>query len=452
MPNYGETILSKVLDDGNVLALREYDVRKDDFSTELERSVHRFITDYARENRGKTPDYRTVVEHFPDFYYRENVQDEYRYLVRELKSFTAKKKLLQLVTGDKEAKIESLEKRLNSEDGNKLLLDLMDELKGISQDTSVREKVGTSIKNDTASYLEEYRDRKAGKSTRIWLSKFATINLNIGGYFSGNMYTWFGRSGRGKSVFVMEEVLESAWNGANVLVWAMEMSKYEWMARAYASLSARSGIIKAELNGIEQYIGFQNREMLAGMLTPAMEAALEEFLTELNELMAGDVILRAVDDEDFHNRTLRQLESDIIQTKADVVVVDPFYYLQYEANTSRTTGGDAANTSVELRALAGRTKTVIHVITQADEDGQQSDDERELNAPARGTVKKTKAVLEDAANLFAIDTVDGRGIIVIGKGRQGGEGTYVEVVYMPNFGIVREIADDLGAIAAELGM
>lgn len=450
MAAYGESILSKVLDDGNVLALREYDVRGEDFGTSVERGVHEFITKYAKDNRGKVPDYRTVVEHYPDFYYRADVSDEYRYLVRELKSFSAKRKLIALIEGA--GGKESLEKRVNSQDGNELLLDLKDEFQKIVEDTAVREKVGISIKTDTASYLTEYRARRDGTSVRIWQSKFATISFHISGYFSGNCYAWFGRSGRGKSVFVMEEALESAMNGATVLVWAMEMGRFEWMARAYASLSARTGIIKGELDGIVQDIGFHNQAMLSGSLTPAMEEALEEFLTELRDFLPGDIILRAVDDEDFGVRTVRQLESDIIQTGADVVVVDPFYYLQYEANTSRTTGGDAANTSMALRALAGRTKTVIHVITQADEDGQQSDEDRELSAPARSSVKKTKAILEDSANLFAIDTMDGRGIIVIGKGRTGGEGAYVEVTYMPSHGIVRELGEDLASIAMELGM
>jgi replicative DNA helicase len=41
--------------------------------------------------------------------------------------------------------------------------------------------------------------------------------------------------------------------------------------------------------------------------------------------------------------------------------------------------------------------------------------------------------------VFGIDTLDGAGIIEIGKGRNGGEGTQVEVLYLPNYGIVREV-------------
>jgi replicative DNA helicase len=48
--------------------------------------------------------------------------------------------------------------------------------------------------------------------------------------------------------------------------------------------------------------------------------------------------------------------------------------------------------------------------------------------------------------LFGIDTLDGRGIIEIGKGRHGGEGITVEVTYLPNYGIVKEIPT--GEVAA----
>lgn len=450
MPNFGESILSKVLDDGNVLPLREHDITTEDFSTETEKEVHEFVMSYASTNRGKTPDYRTVVEKFPDFYYREGVVDEYRYLVRELKSFTAKRKMAELFAGDGK-NVKSLQERINSTDGNELLYEIMEQMRSISQVTLVRDKVGVDIKNDAGSFKGEYDDRKAGISIRVWHSKFATLNREMGGYYSGNMYSWFGRSGRGKSVFVMEEALESAMQGAVVLVWAMEMGRYEWMARAYSSLSARLGIFHAKLNGIAQDVGFQNRALLSGDLTEEQEEALEQFLLDLNEVMPGTVILRSVDDEDFDNRTLRELESDIIRTSADVVVIDPFYYLQYEKNTSRTAGGDASETSKRMRALAGRTRTVIHVITQSDEDGQQSDDERELNPPARSSVKKTKSILEDATNLFSIDTVDGVGVIQIGKGRSGGEGARAEIVYLPNFGIVKEMSEELASIAGELG-
>jgi replicative DNA helicase len=123
--------------------------------------------------------------------------------------------------------------------------------------------------------------------------------------------------------------------------------------------------------------------------------------------------------------------------------------MDYEANTSKVAGGDVANTSKRIRRLAGLTGAVIHVITQADEVKDDRDDEgnRELRAPKRAEIKKTKAVLEDASCVLGIDTLDGAGIIELGKGRNGGEGTQIEVLYLPNFGIVKEINTGESAVS-----
>src|SRR5699024_11821645 len=83
------------------------------------------------------------------------------------------------------------------------------------------------------------------------------------------------------------------------------------------------------------------------------------FRNTVNETLEGEIIVRAVDDDDFEDRSMAALESDIINTEADFVIIDPFYYMDYERNTSKTTGGDATNTSNKLRRLAGKTETVI---------------------------------------------------------------------------------------------
>ncbi|MGN9387461.1 hypothetical protein, partial [Enterococcus faecium] len=98
---------------------------------------------------------------------------------------------------------------------------------------------------------------------------------------------------------------------------------------------------------------------------------------KLNTVLEGSITIRAIDDEDFIDRSVRALERDIVESEADVVIVDPAYYMDYEKNTSKTNGGDAAATSKALRKLAGRTKVVMHVITQAEEDdSEKRGDER----------------------------------------------------------------------------
>src|SRR5690606_30161361 len=97
--------------------------------------------------------------------------------------------------------------------------------------------------------------------------------------------------------------------------------------------------------------------------------------------------------------------------------------------------------SKKLRLMAGRLNVVLHVVTQAEETKEQygEDGERQLSIPKRGEMKKSKQLLEDAALSIGLDTLDGWGIIVPSKGRTGGEGQKIEIIFLPNYGLVKEL-------------
>ncbi|WP_077603661.1 DnaB-like helicase C-terminal domain-containing protein [Oceanobacillus sojae] len=449
MANHGEQLLSRILDDGETLLARQYDLKESDFSTETERNVYSFIESYGQRYGGKAPDYRTVVEKFPDFYYREGVVDDFGYLAKEVKSQAAKRQVVEMFAGTPDASgkptKQTVEQVINEKDGISAIETLISELEHIKIRTSVRSKVGTDIKKDAAKIKEEYLRRKRGESFRIYNSLFAFINNVVGGYTSSNLYVPYGKSGRGKSAITLAEAINLARQGANVLIWAMEMGWYELMVRIFTYYSRTVGdFATAEINGVNMDIGFDSAELRRGELSEDFEEKFFEFITKINELLPGNIIVRGVDDEDFDDRSLKALESDIIATEADIVVVDPFYYLDYERNTSKTTGGDAANTSKKLRRLAGKTQTVIFAITQADEEDEQKEDDgsRELKIPQRKDVKKTKQLLEDAYLLIGVDTdyKQGRGLIGLNKGRDGGEGEEAEIIYLPQYGIIEELS------------
>lgn len=432
--HYGILFLSKVIDNNDPKVFNRFNIVIDDFPTEVERKVFRFIEDYANANRGQAPSYATVAAEIPEFgeEYVPDVTDSYEFLAREIKDYAAKIAL-------KEYLPKLVEKFNAGESGKSLLRDLRKNIESITIRTSVREKIGTNIKTDSKKFLDEYERRKAGKSFRIWKSKFSPI----GEYVSSNLYTVYGKSGRGKSVITLEDAKYAAQQGANVLIWAMEMGWFEVMVRLYVSISGEQGVTTAHMHGLDLAAGFDARELRLGKLSEEFEQGFRTFLETIDDIIPGNITIRAVDDEEFSDRSLRALEADIEATKADFVVIDPFYYLHYERNTSKTAGGDAANTSMRLRALAGRTSTVIIAITQADET-KETDDEngnRELALPERKDVKKTKALLEDAYLLIGIDSdyKQGRGLVGVFKGRDGGEGEVSEILYIPQVGVVREM-------------
>jgi replicative DNA helicase len=449
MAGYGESFLSKILDEGTIRAIQEHQVEEYDFPTEVERNVFNYIVEYAKENGGKTPDYRTVIEREPDFYYREGVTDTFEYLVKELKSNSAKRRVVELFEGNPDENgrptTMTVEDVINEKDGIEAIEYLISQLEHIRIRTDVRSKVGTSLKFDSEKIKQEYLRRKQGISYKVWQSSFPFINRAIGGYTSSNVYGFYGKSGRGKSAITLKEAVFLANEGANVLIWSMEMPWFEVAVRLFTYYSRLTGgVATQEIDGVDMEVGFNSSDLRHAKLSEDFERKFFEFIDSMNDLMKGNIIIRAVDDPDFTERSLRALESDIIRTEADVVVVDPFYYLDYERNTSRTAGGDAANTSRKLRRLAGVGDTVIFAITQADEVSEETDEEgnRELSLPQRKDVSKTKQLLQDAATLVAVDTDyrDGRGLIGINKGRDGGEGEHTEIIYLPQYGIIEEMS------------
>lgn len=429
---YAKLFLNKVVNDDDAKAITRHNITIDDMHSEVDRKTFEFIEDYANSNGGKAPSYATVATEVEGFEYIPEVSDSFKWLGAKIKDYSAQRAVVKwFESGDFEAKLNELggQEFINSW--------LPNELNSIKMRTSVREKVGTNVKTDSEKFLDEYDRRKIGKSFRVWKSRFPAI----GEYVSSNLYTVYGKSGRGKSVITTEDAIYAAVQGANVLIWSMEMGWYEVLVRIYVSLSGDQGLVHAVALGLSLEAGFDSRDVQFGELSEEFEQAFREFVRTMNELVKGNITIRAVDDENFTNRTLRALEADIETTKADYVVIDPFYYLDYEKNTSRTTGGDASNTSKALRAMAGRTSTVIVAITQAEEKKEASDEgvPRQLELPKRDDVKKTTQLLEDAYTLIGVDTdyKQGRGLVGVSKGRFGGEGNVTEILYLPQIGIVR---------------
>lgn len=430
---YATMLLNKVLENNDVGALARFNITEADMPTEAEKQAYRFIVDYAERNHGDAPSYATVVAEVPGFMDIPQVTDRYEYLAERIKDNSAKLELMRFITG------KFTEDFNGGKEGKKLLTDLQSELDRIIINTNTGSKLGTDVKADGDKFLSEYDRRKEGESFRTWKSKFRVIP----DYVSSNVYVVYGKSGRGKSVFTLEEAIECAMQGANVLIWAMEMGWYEVLVRIYVSLSARRGLLSTEIEGVNMDAGFNSSDLRAGKLPSEFDVAFRAFIDQLNEFLPGNITVRAVDDDDFYSRNLTALRADIERTKADVVVIDPFYYLDYERNTSKTAGGDAAATSMKLRRLAGQTHTVIFAITQAEEVAEETDDEgvRELKLPERKDVKKTKQLLEDAYLLIGVDTdyKQGRGLIGLNKGRDGGEGEQAEILYIPSVGIVQDM-------------
>lgn len=446
MSNYGSLLLSKVVDMNEVSALDRHRVTERHFLTETDKKAYAFIKEYARTNRGRAPSYAALVEAVPQFSYIPAVEDGYSYLTKRLFHDAAEDEAARFINGDVDDKDKknpdsTLATMFEEYSDNMpvLLEKLQDKFRDIQLGTDVRDKVGIDVKRDVEAFKQEYQNRADGDSHRVWQSLYPSI----GKYTSGNLYVAYGKSGRGKSVTTLADVVYMAMQGAKCLVWGMEMPWFEIMVRIYSVLSAMSGERQVRIEGVDMDAGFDTGAMREGALEEDFREQFFAFLDKLNEYIDGEITVRAVDDDDFVDRSLRALESDILHLEADVALVDPFYYLDYERNEDKTTGGAAAATSMKLRKMTGKLKVVMIAITQADEKREERKDDgsRDLSLPHREDVTKTKSLLQDAYILIAIDTdyKQGRGLIANNKGRDGGEGDITEIMYMPQFGVCRPL-------------
>lgn len=440
MPKHAKLLLNKVINENDTKALIRHNITLDDMPTDTDRSTFRFIEEYANDNGGSAPSYAAVADGVIGFEYIPEVTDSYTWLTKRVKGQSAKREIMRVFeTGE-------FERQLNALDGNEFVDSwLPSVLDSVKMRTGVRESIGTDIKTGADKFLEEYERRKAGDSFNVWKSKYSAI----GEYVSGNMYTVFGESGRGKSVFSLEDAIYAAQQGANVLIWAMEMALFEVMVRIYTSISGDAKVMKTWFNGQQIDAGFNARDVRTGGLGEEFEPAFKTFIKNINDQVSGNITIRAVDDDDFTDRSIRSLEADIERVEADYVVIDPFYFMHYERNANNTTGGAAAETSQRLRALTGRLSIVTVAITQSTvEKVDNEEGTRELLVPNRSDVKKTSSLLEDASILIGVDSdyKQGLGIVANLKGRDGGEGDVSNVTYLPQFGIIKELETGAGAL------
>ncbi|KLK98047.1 DNA helicase [Bacillus pumilus] len=451
--SFGASLLSKVIEANDPSALLRYGITRKDFQTDGERAAFEYISTYAEKNGNQAPTAEMVATEVPTFQPEFSIDATFEYLAQKAKETAALNDFTEIfndkygANGVKKADSEFIQRFNRAQDGGnpQEFFDWLTEVAERSKiRTSVRKSVGTNVVTDVDKFRAEYEKRKAGESFRIWNSKFPALNKAIGGYVSSNMYVVYGKPGRGKSAITLEESINCAVQGANVLIWSMEMGWFEVLVRIYVSLSGDQGVALTEIDGQQMEAGFDSRDVRQGKLSEEFEAGFMEFIATLNTIIDGDITVRAVDDKDFDSRSLRDLKADIEQTKADVVMIDPFYYLDYESNSNKTTGGAAADTSKKMRRLAGTMDVVIFAITQAGEDDATEDEagNREIKLPKRKDVMKTSALLQDAAVLIPVDTNarEGRGLIGVNKGRDGGEDEVVEIVYLPQVGLIKQVA------------
>ncbi|CDN42025.1 AAA family ATPase [Paenibacillus sp. P22] len=435
MPNYDSQLFSKICDENDVKALTRYGLEREDFASETSRRAYDEIRSYAESNGGQAPSYATLVAEVDGFNYVPAVTDSYEFLARKIKEYSGKAQVARFFN-------EELPTLFEDADTEKLIVTVQAQLDRIRMGTSVRQIPGKTLVEIAQDFRAEYERRKAGESFRLWKTPFPTLNAEIGGLYSGDIYGIMAESGRGKTYLSEVLVDEMLRQGANVLVKSYEVKAYPWVARLLSVITAREGAL--EIDDIADKVGLPNKAMLAGGLEGAVEAYFYEICDALSTYYPGNLYLQAKSDAGL-TRSLDALERELAANPSiDAVVIDAFYNLDdvYGRNANKTAGGAAEQAARRLERIIGENDVVGIYTVQAATERQDTDEDtgrRELKLPDRDRMKTTKALLEITTNLFAFDAVNGLGRIGVEKGRNGGEGFTLDLVALMDYGVLREM-------------
>ncbi|MFW5434294.1 AAA family ATPase [Paenibacillus apiarius] len=434
MANYGEQFLSKVIDNNDIQAFIRFSIEDSDFPTEAERKASRFIREYAEQNRGQAPSYATFQAENPDIVYIPDVSDSFEYMARQIKAFSAKIQAVRFIEQEYKSVFEG-------NDGITAVELLKKKAEEIIMRTSVRKKIANTTDDIGTLVKTEYQRRKEGKSFKMWKTPFDSLNREIGGLFSGDVYGVMAESGRGKTYLTIKFIDSLLRQGANVLVKSYEVKAYGWLSRLISVMSAEDGLV--QIDETAQVVGLPNKAILTGKLDDELEGSFYELLDRINDYYPGKLFLQAKSDPEL-TRSLRELEQELqLHPEIDVVVVDPFYSLSdvYGRNVNNTTGGAAEAAARKLEWIIGEYDVVgIYTVQATVEKKERTEEERrEIRLPTRDKVKTTGALLDIATNLFVFDSADGLAKLGIEKGRNGAEDLVIELIALLDYGVLKEL-------------
>jgi hypothetical protein len=373
------------------------------------------------------------LDQFSEGLYIPDVQMTFDSLAKNVKNDAFFREAQNLFTDSR------FQRYLDDGDRNNFEKLLTETLQKITIGTRTNIRVGKTLDTLKDDFYTEYLDRKAGKSFKLWRTPFESLNAEIGGLYSSDVYGVMAESGRGKSYLTIAIVDELLRQGANVLVKSYELRSYLWLSRLISVISAREEAFKTAKG---QSAGLPNKALLSGKLDVETEAYFVELVEQLNDYYDGTLYLQAKGDDDL-TRSLDDMERELAQQPdIDAVVLDPFYGLAdvYGKNANRTKGGAAEQAARRFERIVGEYDVVGMFAVQAQTEKQPHDDEgqRELKLPTRDQMKTSKSLLEVCTNVLSFDSHDGEALIGVSKGRNGAEGFELPLLALLDYGVLRE--------------
>ncbi|MCY9008334.1 DNA helicase [Bacillus inaquosorum] len=436
-----------------------FNIAENDLPTQGERKAFRYVMQYAEQHRGQAPTAEMVTNEVPDFQPDFNIEASWDYLAQKLKNEAAEREFIEAINGKydevtgKQVKSSELLQKFEEaqKTGNMELVAewLTEKAESLKIRTSVRETIGRTLTDIKESFRDEYKKREEGRSFRIYNTPFETLNKEITGWFTGDIYGIMGESGRGKTYLICLILDSLLRQGANCLVKSFEVKEYVFIARLISIATAVDGLL---IDKIGRKVGLPNKAILAGKLEDVVRDKFFEVLDVLDSYYPGTLYFQGKSGREL-TRTLSDLERELSTGKIDAVFLDPFYGLAdvYGKNVNKTAGGAAEYAATRFENIVGDNDVVGFYTVQASVDKKEvgEDGKRELRIPTRDKVKTTSRLLDIATNLIGFDSVAKEGIAGIGieKGRNGGEDFMLELMALFDYGVLREFPKGEAAAA-----
>ncbi|GAK00893.1 DnaB-like helicase C-terminal domain-containing protein [Geomicrobium sp. JCM 19055] len=325
-------LLSKVIDDDSFYQLNKYNVTKDDFHDYPD--VYEFVQGYVDEYQ-QTPDYRTVVSNFQDFDYIADVNDNFSYLAKTVKSKSAKRLAFEMLNGQ-------LNEQYKKNDGATFAKWLLQEAKTIHAMAEQSNGIGTNYATNGAERKEWYEENKETRTFSYIPTPYESLTKWLGGGFElGDYILLQAYTNRGKS-WISTHIGETAHkNDFGVLHYSPELSTKQQVYR---------------LDTLRGH--FDNTAVRRGQLED--EEEYFNFLDQFNEKVETPYIIKTM--EDLPNGlSVEVIEADLqANPNIQMVIIDGFNLMRHKGN-----GRDAMTaTSRRLRQIFSRYKVAGLVVHQ----------------------------------------------------------------------------------------
>jgi len=230
-----------------------------------------------------------------------------------------------------------------------------DALRGLE----VKVKCEESWQDSLRSAIDRLDSRMKGEAPQGLMTGFNAVDDRLNGIKDGNLRIVAARPGMGKTTLVLNEAIDIASRGGNVLFFSLEMSREELVDRAISSIS-----------------GIKNRNILRGQLDDDDHAKL---LLGMQKLKGID--LHIIDQGGIDIRHAANIAKKFHRVRPlDAIYFD---YLQLIRFKSATRFDEVSEVSRQLKELAKSLGAPITALSQLSRNVESRPDKRPINADLR---------------------------------------------------------------------